>query len=159
MRNRISCSVGRGFTIPLFHHSTIPPSTVPFHRSIPFQRIQTPCQLVLELFFCYFNTGKGQYFSQHRCKLLCKHLVHPYSKLFLTSSASVQPQQTQNAEQWHFYFQIPSHFYTRTEEAITTGLLTKGVRIEIIQSIAAAMMVHTNNPISIQYNSVCQKLI
>lgn len=76
-----------------------------------------------------------------------------------TSSASVHPQQTQNAEQWHLHFQIPSHFSTRTEEAITRGLLTKGARIEIIQSIAAAMMVHTKNPTSIQYNLVCQKLI
>ena len=66
---------------------------------------------------------------------------------------------TRNAEQWHLHFQIPSHFSTRTEEAITTGLLTKGTRIEIIQSIAAAMKVHTKNPTSIQYNLVCQKLI
>ena len=65
-----------------------------------------------------------------------------------------------NEDQCHFSFQIPVHFSHRTEEAIASGLLTKCVRTEIIQSISSLMMVHTTmTPEPIHYNTVCQKLV
>lgn len=70
-----------------------------------------------------------------------------------------ESRQTTEANQWHLTFQIPSHFSSRTEEAIASGLLTKGTRIEIIQSLSSAIMVYTKEPTSVHYNTVCRKLI
>lgn len=54
---------------------------------------------------------------------------------------------------------MPSCFSNRTEEAMKTGQLTKRNRIEIVQALSSAIMLHTKIPSSVQYNTVCQKLI
>lgn len=51
------------------------------------------------------------------------------------------------------------NFSRRTEEAITSGKLTKSCRIEVVQALAASVMIHTLEPSSEQYNTVCKKLI
>ena len=77
----------------------------------------------------------------------------------MSSQADPQGVNVQHSDQWHLNFEIPSRFSTRAEDAIASGLISKSVHTEIVQSVAAAMMVHTKTPTSLQYNVVCQKLI
>ena len=69
------------------------------------------------------------------------------------------PCEGSSQDQWHHNFEIPANFSTRTEEAITTGRLTKRIRTEMIQSLSCLVMIHTKSPSSEQYNLVCRKLI
>ena len=64
-----------------------------------------------------------------------------------------------SSNQWHHTFEIPACFSNRTEEAIKNGQLTKKARTEIVQALSSSILVHTKEPSSVQYNTVCQKLI
>ena len=61
--------------------------------------------------------------------------------------------------QWHLSFEVPTAFSASTEHAIETGVLLKKHKIEIVQSLAMLIVVHTKNPNSEQYNKLCEKLI
>ena len=67
--------------------------------------------------------------------------------------------QNPSSSQWHHSFQIPKQFSRRTESAIATGVLSKSVRTEIVQSLSSQIMVYTISPSPEQYNTVCRKLI
>ncbi len=57
---------------------------------------------------------------------------------------------------WHLNFQVPTSFSSSTENAISTGILLKKHRIEIIQAVAMAIIVNTKE---LDYDKVCEKLI
>ena len=63
-----------------------------------------------------------------------------------TSSANVE--QVPATSNWLQTFIIPDRFSTRTMEAIKSGLVTKGIRMEIITAIAIQMMRYTMQPTS-----------
>ena len=63
-----------------------------------------------------------------------------------TSSANVV--QVPGTSNWLQTFVIPERFSTRTMEAIKSGLVTKGMRVEIIAAIAIQMMQYTMQPTS-----------
>ena len=54
---------------------------------------------------------------------------------------------------------MPTAFSSKTEAAISSGIVAKKCRIEIIQAISTTMLVHTKEPTGEQYNTVCEKLI
>ena len=60
---------------------------------------------------------------------------------------------------WQDSFVIPAAFSVFTEKAIKSGILTKRVRTEIVQSLSTSILIHTRNPSGDQYNAVCLKLI
>lgn len=64
-----------------------------------------------------------------------------------------------NASQWHLSFEVPNNFSARTEEAISSGQITKRVRTEIVQSLSSLMLTYTKTPTGEQYNTICLKLI
>ena len=64
-----------------------------------------------------------------------------------------------SCDQWHLTFEVPSAFSVSTERAISTGVLLKKHRTEIVQSMSMSMLVYTKSPTSEQYTKVCEKLI
>ena len=73
---------------------------------------------------------------------------------------SLQPTRNDSVEcQWHLTFQVPSAFSSKTEKAISTGVLLKKHRIEIVQALSTSMLVYTKCPTGEHYNKVCEKLI
>jgi len=54
---------------------------------------------------------------------------------------------------------MPKRFSLVTNEAIKSGALTPRARDEIIHSLTTLIMVHTINPISDDYNTVCTRLV
>ncbi len=52
-------------------------------------------------------------------------------------------------------FEIPTTYSTKTEEAISSGLLLKKNRTEIIQALSTSMLVYRLPASSIQYHVMC----
>ena len=77
--------------------------------------------------------------------------VHSHS--LIPSSAGPVAESPQNQE-WHVSFVIPELevFSTQVLNAINTGVVTASARCEIVQ------ILHTRNPKSEHYNTVCRKL-
>lgn len=60
---------------------------------------------------------------------------------------------------WLHKFTIPKRFSKKTIQAMERGVITKAVRIEIINSVAIQVLQHTTNPTPEEYTEVCVKLI
>ena len=54
---------------------------------------------------------------------------------------------------------IPSKFSKKPIESINLGILTKGIRTEVINMIAVQMLQETSYPTSEDYTEVCRKLV
>ena len=54
---------------------------------------------------------------------------------------------------------IPNKFSKKIMEAINLGILTKGMRTEVINMIAVQMLQETLYPKSEDYTEVCRKLV
>ena len=64
-------------------------------------------------------------------------------------------------DQWHVSFRIPSlsALSERSIDAIHTGIITKAVRTEIVQTIATLIANHTKRPSPEQYTHICKELV
>ena len=70
-------------------------------------------------------------------------------------SLSFQPPQAD----WAGKLAIPSRFSVETNTALTSGVLTRKARDEIVNSLSTLILVHTMHPTADDYNTVCTKLI
>lgn len=80
----------------------------------------------------------------------------------LSGSLQTTPKRKLKCEEddhWLEGFEIPKAFSTRTQECISTGILSQSCRTEIVQTLVAHMWVHTQYPSSYAYNTICSKLI
>ena len=75
-----------------------------------------------------------------------------------TNTCSTSTSQPSN---WHLGFKIPEldTFSGVVQQAIKTGVITGIARREVIQVVRTHILVHTVQPTSEQYITVCQKLI
>lgn len=64
-------------------------------------------------------------------------------------------------DQWHISFKIPSlnAFSERSIDSIRTGVITKAVRTEVVQTITTLIANHTKRPLSEQYTHICSELV
>lgn len=69
----------------------------------------------------------------------------------------ISPAEEDNS--WVNGFEIPKTFSTRTQECISTGILSQSCRTEITQTLVALMWVHTQRPSKYAYNAICSKLV
>ena len=44
-------------------------------------------------------------------------------------------------------------------DCVSSGILTRTSRTEIIQTLSALMWVHTHHPSKLAYNTICRKLV
>lgn len=64
-------------------------------------------------------------------------------------------------DQWHISFKIPSlnAFSERTIDGIRTGIITKALRTEVVQTLTTLIANHTKRPSSDQYGHICSELV
>lgn len=60
---------------------------------------------------------------------------------------------------WADKLVLPTRFSTPTTEAIKTGVLTKSVRVEIVDSLSTLMLIHTSRPTPHDLDTICRRLI
>ena len=72
-----------------------------------------------------------------------------------------QVQETHSSSDWDVYFNVPDakSFSSCIQHAINTGIVTAKARREFTQVLHTHMIVHTINPTSEQYVTICRKLI
>ena len=63
------------------------------------------------------------------------------------------------SKDWAHTFEVPKRFSFKTMEAITTGIITKNARIEIINAMHTRMLQYVDYPTPEQYKIVCWKLV
>lgn len=64
-------------------------------------------------------------------------------------------------DQWHVSFKIPSlnAFSERSIDSIRTGVFTKAVLTDVVQTITTLIANHTKRPSPEQYTHICSELI
>ena len=63
------------------------------------------------------------------------------------------------AVDWAEHLTLPARFSKETTEAIECGVLTRKARVEIHNSIATLMLVHTSRPTASDRDTVCRRLV
>ena len=75
------------------------------------------------------------------------------------SSIPLSPRSEEPPLNWAEHLTNPSRFSKETSGAIVSGVLTKRARVEIHNSIATLMLVHTSRPTSSDCEVVCRCLV
>ena len=65
---------------------------------------------------------------------------------------------TQNLD-WADRLVLPTRFSTPTTKAMESGVLTKKARIEIVDSLATFMLIHTSRPTPQDFTTISKRLI
>ena len=77
----------------------------------------------------------------------------------ITPKRNIMYKSPDKDDSWVDSFEIPKLFSARTQDCISTGILTQSCRTEIVQTIVAHMWVHGKYPSQYAYNTVCSKLV
>ena len=60
---------------------------------------------------------------------------------------------------WADRLVLPTRFSTPTTKAIESGVLTKNSRVEIVDSLATFMLIHTSRPTPQDFTTISRRLI